>query len=303
MPYWRNDYFPPSRPLEATGGIRARSKKGGFAESWWGRRWIEVLSGFGAEGRLQRGRAYARKGQVLSIEVERGRVRALVQGSRARPYKIVMEIVPLPDAAWERVVERIRSDLRFATRLLSGELPPEIEAVLAEVGVPLFPQQRRDLITDCTCPDWSDPCKHIAAVHFLLAEAFDQDPFLVLRLRGLERDELLGRLAEGGATAQPGADPGEVSASLASPPPPAVAEAAEEPLPTDPAAFWGTAELPQARAEALMAPPVSAVLLRRLGDPPFWRDESALLGRLEGVYEAAAVQAMELLGEEGEGRE
>src|SRR5438876_11747463 len=92
---WPRDYFPPSRPLEARGGIKARSKRGSFASSWWGRRWIAVLEALNLGGRLQRGRSYARKGQVLDIAIEPGAVRAEVQGSRPKPYTIGIGVAQL----------------------------------------------------------------------------------------------------------------------------------------------------------------------------------------------------------------
>jgi uncharacterized Zn finger protein len=82
----------------------------------------------------------------------------------------------------------------FAAKLLAGEMPPEVEAVFAEVDVPLFPAAARDLPMHCSCPDWAVPCKHVAAVCFLLAERFDEDPFLIFEWRGRSKKDLLGRL-------------------------------------------------------------------------------------------------------------
>src|SRR5215470_20014690 len=87
------DYFPPrSRPLEAKGGIQARSQRGAFGQSWWAKRWIAVLEGFDIGARLSRGRSYARHGQVVSIEIARGTVTAKVQGSRPTPYKVNIQV-------------------------------------------------------------------------------------------------------------------------------------------------------------------------------------------------------------------
>ena len=92
MAYRYHEYFEPSRPREAKGGIKAQSGRGGFGRSWWARRWIEVLEGFDLGARLGRGRSYARRGQVLSIDVEKGAVTARVQGSRARPYRVEIKV-------------------------------------------------------------------------------------------------------------------------------------------------------------------------------------------------------------------
>ena len=101
--YW--GYFPPSRPIQVEDGIKARTKRGQFGKNWWAQRWIAVLQTFGWSNRLQRGRTYARKGQVLNIDVRPGRVNARVQGSRRKPYSVRIEIAPLSDKQWERAID------------------------------------------------------------------------------------------------------------------------------------------------------------------------------------------------------
>src|SRR5215210_967607 len=207
-------YFPPSRPRQAKGGIKAQTKRGEFGTSWWAKRWIAVLEGFNIGARLGRGRSYARGGQVLSIQVEKGQVRAAVQGSRPKPYEIVIQVKTLPAADWKKLAQALSRQALFAAKLLAGEMPQDIEQVFQEAGLSLFPTRLGDLTTKCSCPDWSNPCKHIAAVYYLLGEEFDRDPFLIFTLRGLTRDELLEQLGEIG-------QPSESEA----------AEVKEEPLP------------------------------------------------------------------------
>lgn len=184
---------PPLRPRPAD-GIRARSRRGDIGETWWSRRFIEVLEAFDLGARLVRGRRYARAGQVLDLEVNPGIVRARVQGSRRRPYDVRIETLTLSDKDWARVEATMATRAVFLAKLLAGEMPRDIEQAFAETRLSLFPATERDLTTDCSCPDWANPCKHIAAVYYLLAEAFDADPFLIFRWRGRTRDELLERL-------------------------------------------------------------------------------------------------------------
>ena len=193
-PPFYGDFPPPSRPRDVKGGIRARSRRGAFGENWWARRWIAVLESFELGGRLQRGRSYARRGQVVSIAIGKGRVEALVQGSRETPYDVKLEVKTLPAPEWKRLAGVLAREARFAARLLAGEMPADVEDAFRGAGSSLFPQRRADLRTRCSCPDWSNPCKHIAAVYYLLGEEFDRDPFLIFRLRGLDRDELVGLL-------------------------------------------------------------------------------------------------------------
>ena len=186
---------PPSKPRPAD-GIRARSTRGAIGATWWSRRFVDLLESFDIGARLQRGRAYARGGQVLDLTVEPGVVEARVQGSRVRPYRITIELARLGPGEWDRVEGAMVERAVFLARLLAGEMPPEIEEVFTAHATPLFPASRRDLVWDCSCPDWGDPCKHVAAVLLILAEAFDRDPFLVFRWRGRGRDELLTSLRQ-----------------------------------------------------------------------------------------------------------
>src|SRR5258708_35852298 len=101
---WDGDGWPPpSRPLRVEGGIRARSKRGAIGEQWWSRRFIDVLESLGMSGRLQRGRRYARAGQVLDLEISSGYVTARGQGSRATPYKGRIQVLPLTTGQWQPV--------------------------------------------------------------------------------------------------------------------------------------------------------------------------------------------------------
>jgi uncharacterized Zn finger protein len=199
------------------GGIKARSQRGAIGQSWWSGRFIAVLEALGVGGRLGRGRSYARAGQVLSMQVDAGAVRAQVQGSRPRPYQARIGLATFGKAEWAVVEQAMADSAWYAAKLLAGEMPSDIEEVFASVGLALFPVDARDLTMDCTCPDVQVPCKHLAAVCYLLAESFDADPFGMLALRGRDRETLLEHLRErrGGRVAVRPADAGEGPADLA----------------------------------------------------------------------------------------
>jgi uncharacterized Zn finger protein len=188
--------FPPSRPRPVEGGLKARSERGAIGASWWSRRFLDVLESFAMGSRLTRGRAYARKGQVISLDVSPGAVRASVQGSRARPYQVMIGLEPFPEPVWAKAEIALSEQALPSAKLLAGEVPPELEQVFDDAGAALFPRAARDLDQRCSCPDSQVPCKHLAATFYLLAEAFDADPFLILRWRGREREQLLSRLRE-----------------------------------------------------------------------------------------------------------
>ncbi len=207
----RWEEWPPAKPIRVEGGIKARSRRGAIGEQWWSRRFIGVLEASGLSGRLARGRSYARAGQVLDFRLSQGKVTAQVQGSRVRPYDVRIGVLPLTKAQWRRVQERLASQALFRAKLLAGEMPHEIEDVFAECGTPLFPRSAGDLDMHCSCPDWGVPCKHLAAVCYVLAEEFDRDPFAMLAWRGKARDDLLAALREvrsAATLAPPAAGPG-----------------------------------------------------------------------------------------------
>ncbi|MCL7457776.1 SWIM zinc finger family protein [Micromonospora echinofusca] len=185
------DYGPPRR---VDGGLRARSTRGAIGRSWWSRRFLEVLESFALGTRLTRGRSYARAGQVIRLDVAPGAVHAEVQGSRAQPYEVSIALPPFPEALWARVEAELAAQAFFSARLLAGDLPPELEELFAAAGAPLFPAGVAELRQRCSCPDFAVPCKHLAATFYLLAEAFDADPFRLLHWRGRSRTQLLDRL-------------------------------------------------------------------------------------------------------------
>ncbi|MDP2857052.1 MAG: SWIM zinc finger family protein [Bacillota bacterium] len=305
MARWDYDdhYYPPSRPRQAKGGIKARTRRGTFGESWWARRWIEVLEGFDTGARLDRGRSYARKGQVLEIEVEEGVVRAKVQGSRLRPYDVTIKIKPLSERQWRKVGRSLSGEAMFAAKLLSGEMPETVEDAFKAAGVSLFPERKQDLRTGCSCPDWSNPCKHVAAVYYLLGEEFDRDPFLIFKLRGMTREGLL-HLIDGVIARQAkkktqrddlGSRP-EVEPEQETSPPTAA-------LAADVLLFWGERDSDDDGPVhdgfgQVRIPTVAASWVRRLGAFPFWQGHEDLLAVMGQVYLRASPLAMDVfLGE------
>ncbi len=186
--------FTPAKRIPVDDGLELRSRRGAIGESWWSRRFLSAVESILTGGRLTRGRTYARQGQVIDLGIGAGLVVAQVQGTRRTPYGVQITMPAASDERWAAIVETLAGQAGYAARLLAGELPHEIEDVFAEAGVALFPERGSHLITSCTCPDWATPCKHAAAVCYLMAEAFDDDPFLLLAFRGREREALLAEL-------------------------------------------------------------------------------------------------------------
>jgi uncharacterized Zn finger protein len=331
---WYRDfyYFPRSTPRAAAGGIKAQSKQGGFGKSWWAKCWLSVLESFNLGARLGRGRSYARRGQVVSIDIGAGVVSASVQGSCREPYKVTIKVKTLSPADGKKLGQALSRQALFAAKLLANEMPQDIETVFQENDLSLFPTKLHDLKTDCSCPDWSNPCKHVAAVYYLLGEEFDRDPFLIFKLRGLNREKLIGLIGtpqetseatrkggnrgvrlRRGEIAVPSAD-GLIPAGDA----PESSGLRVAPISMEITSFWHGTDLSaevsgkagelsaagesSGQAAALsgevQAPPVTAPLLRRLGNFPFWRSDQRFLDAFEPIYQRASLQAMKVfLGE------
>jgi uncharacterized Zn finger protein len=286
--YW--GYFPKSAPIRVTDGIKARTQRGEFGAHWWAQQWIAVLESFGWENRLQRGRAYARQGQVLNIDVHPGQVTARVQGSRRAPYTVRIEIRPLSDNQWERVIDVMAQQALFAAQLLAGEMPPEIEEAFHTAGISLFPASN-DIVMSCSCPDWAVPCKHIAAVYYLLGEEFDRDPFLLFTLRGRTREQVMAALRARRAASAP-----LVEATTAE----EEVEPQVEPLEPYLPHFWELQDSLREFRVTVTPPPVETALLKRLGPPPFSRRPEAFIGTLTLVYAAVTERALALAFGEGQ---
>ena len=285
--------FPRSGPArKVKGGIRARTKRGAFGKSWWAKRWLAVLESLQVGGRLERGRSYARKGQVMDLTIEEGLVRARVQGSRPKPYDVTIHVEPLSRAEWQRVAKVLAREVVFLARLLAGEMPADIEGAFEKARVSLFPTRMRDLTTDCSCPDVANPCKHIAAVYYLLGEEFDRDPFLIFRLRGMSREDLLRVLEEMEAAAQP---PAREDAKRIAPDDPGAGASA--PAAESNASFWRAGAIPDDAVPERLGSETPGALLLRLGAFPFWRGPEPLPDALLPVYEGASAAALEVLAD------
>jgi uncharacterized Zn finger protein len=281
-------YFKPSIPREAKGGIKAQSKRGTFGESWWARRWIAVLESFNIGARLGRGRSYARRGQVLSIEIDKGKVSGKVQGSRPKPYDVKLQVKTLSASDWQKLAKVLSRQAIFSAKLLMGEMPLDIEKAFKEAGLSLFPEKLKDLKTACSCPDWSNPCKHIAAVYYLLAEEFDRDPFLIFKLRGMNREDLIAMLKK----------PGKKTTLRKAKPKQGSPEVNEKTLTSDISKFWNGEAISDDIFGEVRIPPIPAALPKRLGSFPFWRGEERFLDTMESIYaKASPVGLSTFLGE------
>lgn len=285
------NYYHENKPKKVANGLKVKSERGSIGETWWSKRWVAVLESFGMGTRLTRGRSYARQGQVVSVDVEPGIVKARVQGSRPKPYNVKIELKPLSDKDWEHVTDAMAEQALFAAKLLAGEMPNNIEEAFAAANVSLFPTATRELVTSCSCPDWANPCKHIAAVYYILADRFDEDPFLIFKLRGRSKEEIIQILR----SKRVGALPLETIALQ-----PAQIAAAEETqlLEENAQTFWQAGDALDTFVIRPVAPAVDTALLKRLGIAPFEVGGQNIAVLLRNAYKEVDAEASKKMVEE-----
>ena len=163
-------------------------------QAWWSQKFIEVLESFKMGSRLARGKAYATESKVLKLSISSGIVTATVQGSRKSHYKVSIKLEPLSDTSWKQVMINLTKKAIFAVEMLQDKMPNGIVEAFDTAGSSLFPKRLEDLESSCDCPDWSNPCKHIAATYYILAQHFDLDPFLIFVWRGRMKTQIIDSL-------------------------------------------------------------------------------------------------------------
>lgn len=275
-------------PLTLRGGIRAQTAHAGPFRVWWSRRWTDVLEGFRMGARLGRGRHYAVSGQVSDLQVTPGTVTAEVQGASPEPYRCEIRFAHLEDTQKKRVVQALKSRPMLIARLLAGELPHEVETLFEQAACPLFPRRANDIQSSCSCPDWANPCKHLAAVYCLLGETISRNPLLLLALRGILRADLVSveaPLEKGMKKESAKTKPSRKSVK------PVGSSKAPE-LSWTPEAFYGTPHPPLTDFGVLPPAGIVAPLVQRLGPLPFWRGQERFADTLEHLYSRAIPRGM-----------
>ncbi len=271
-----------------------------FSRTWWGKRFIEALEEFTDEARLRRGRTYARGGKVLKFQIDKGKVTATVRGSvnpyfgvyKEPRYETSIEIINISKSKWIKVIDSISSKAAYVSKLLMNEMPDNIENVFSELKLHLLPYSEKDIKTECSCPDWANPCKHIAGVYYLLASELDHDPFLMIELRGLSKTDLRKELIKtplGKILSEELWDKEielEDSDSYYTEP---IREDIRENINIK--EFWrGENVLPQA-IEPISRSGITAILIKKQGDyPSFWNKDNSFIEVMEQIYEQVKIK-------------
>ena len=265
--------YAPRIPLGVRGGIRAQGVLSGRVRPWWSLRWTEFLEKSKLGARLGRGRNYAVSGQVSTVTIDNGHVSARVQGTQTTPYESSISFPCVTGESRTRILRALWAKPIWIARLLTGDLPYEIDALFQAENCPLIPRHTRNLTSHCSCPDWANPCKHLAAVYYLLGETLSKNPFFLLELHGILRTDLVTpnkKVIRGKKAQEDFKNTHEKDGSIAS--------------------FYGESQpdfsdFGDAPKSSLPAP-----LIHRLGSLPFWRGQERFIDTLEHLYVRAAAR-------------
>ena len=178
---------PPIAPVRIEGRM--------IAATFWGQSWCANLERYSDyESRLPRGRSYVRNGSVLDLQIAKGEVVAMVAGSDL--YKIKVSITPVAGRRWKAICRDCAGSINSLVELLQGRLAKGVMDRVCREGDGLFPSPE-EIRLSCSCPDWADMCKHVAAVLYGVGARLDQKPELLFVLRGVDQNELLASAGPG----------------------------------------------------------------------------------------------------------
>lgn len=207
----RESFYPPyvsvaEKKLREQKTAQKQLKKGGklspvilkgkrIADTFWGKAWCENLERYSDyESRLPQGRAYVRNGSVIDLQIGKGEITAQVSGTSL--YKIKIGIKPLPNKKWAAIKTACSGHIGSLIELLQGKFSKNIMEIICRKGEGMFPEPA-EIELDCSCPDWADMCKHVAAVLSGVGAHLDEKPELIFLLRDLDHLELVSNAATG----------------------------------------------------------------------------------------------------------
>ena len=272
-----------------------------LSRTWWGAEFLNALEGCMDAGRLARGRGYATPYRRQEFSIRGGTIEATIRGNvntyfgvyETPYYRVRIEFEKVAASKRNAIFKRLGANADWVTHLILGEVPPTVEKAFAGSAVKLLPRSGREIQSSCSCPDYANPCKHVAGVYYHVAALLDRDPLLLFEVRGMGRAKLLQAVAQSefgsalaGAVGSGDPDP---AAAVGEPRFPRVAASGSDAPASDLRAFWRGRPVPrEVRAED-HAPPVSALLLRREGDyPEFWHRDTSFIEAMAALYERVA---------------
>ncbi len=277
-------------------------------------RWYELLNGLGYDPR--HAQSLAQRTRVQSIDAQIGRILAEVYDRDRGVCPVEIEVIPFRDEEWAAVLDALAGEALYAAQLLAGDMPAAIESVFADANLSLLPSATavsddNEIITRCgVCSRQNQPCKHVAVVLYLYGQMIAENPWLLFRLRGRDRQQILAGLrrrrndnmakrfdmpgaADLNATGHADGATAQLSGAVADAPSDIeLGKPIEQLVAHD--TFWGRSQDLRALHYHINPPPIRLTLLRRLGPPPFSQESIETYQRLADIYQKVSQRATDL---------
>src|SRR5580698_7543790 len=208
---WRPYVSVAERRQKAAREMEKRKKKGQIVspvivegrtivQTFWGKAWCDNLERYSDfANRLPRGRSYVRNGSVIDLQIAPGTIRALVSGTEI--YKVTVKVTPVAKARWQSICTDCAGAIDSLIELLQGKLSKSVMERVCRQQTGLFPSPK-EIELSCSCPDWADMCKHVAAVLYAIGARFDHQPELLFRLHDVDHAELIANAGKAASLAK-----------------------------------------------------------------------------------------------------
>lgn len=263
-------------------------------KTWWGESFVLALEGFIDPGRLSRGRSYRTENRILKFEQNDNHVKATIRGNinpyfevtKEPRYKVDIKFNTISIAQWQAAIKQIGNNASWLSKLMLNEIPCDIDDAFSSSC--LLPKSYDDVVASCSCPDWDNPCKHIAGVYYRIANILDSEPMLLFSLRGISPAQLIVELKK---TELGNAFSEFLSASESTP---VILEDTLYPKITDSqhkmlssqASFWEMGVTYEIEKDPDSNAKVVAALVKKQGDfPPFWHRHNSFVTVMENFYD------------------
>lgn len=257
-----------------------------FGTTWWGKRWIEKLESFGWDTRITRGRNYARRGNVLSMNISSGLINAKVIDNDQISYRVKVGLAMFKDEVWEMILDNMANKAIYITKLFVGEMPEDIEEIFEKLDLSLFPTDINDVYSSCSCSELGGPCRHIATVYYMLTSVLDEDPFLLFELRGLDRERLIEGLRERRTIQSTEKNYTDMEKGP-------LDEEGEFDSTYIMDRYWDM-QGDRSIDINVTSPIVDESILKRLGDPPFIQGKGDMIRQIESSYKRVRLKALNI---------
>ncbi len=271
-------------PRRVRGGVKLKNKSADGVQSWVTQRIMRVAEAGASPDHYRDGLEYATLGQTKRLTVEETLCEGIIQGRSDKPYTTTLGFEPFSIESQDKIIRAMSEQVRYAAKLLAGELPSNIEDVFAPLGIKLFPSEPHEIEPKCSCPDWSQEkpwCKHAVCLAAILAEKLGDDPMLIFGLHAMPGSELIDGLRQHRTVGTQGPGPSPVLPAHV----PGVSDASSPPLEDVLDSFWDVGDGLSQLDTPITPPEVSCVLLRRLGPSPFTEGRFPLVGLMQTCYE------------------